>query len=143
MNEGHGHNTTAQQDQPSTFTFTLFFVLINAAVWLVMGVLLLLGVNPALKAIGSLRWIFGALAIAAAGMMVMLYRQLKLRSRSAYRVTLSLFAAIAIVTLLDQGGWADALLLAITLVPLTFLFISRHWYFAGQETPSDTGQVEQ
>ncbi len=122
---------------PTTFRIALVFVLINALLWLVLGAVILLGLQPALEISSGMRTVFGGLVLAAAGMMVLLYRQLRQRNPTAFRVALTLFIAIAAAMILIPSGWTSAILLALTLLPLSLLFISRRWYF--ETEPLDDG----
>lgn len=60
--------------------------------------------------------------------LMLLFQLLRMRKRLAYFITLVVLALIMLLTLFDQVGLADAVVLVITLVPFVLLILGRKWF---------------
>ena len=114
--------------RPLSVTVTLALILLDAALWLAFGLIVAVGLHPALpdnlvyKIVLSLAS-FGA-ALVLAGLSVLLTRH----NRAGYVLTLAFLGAAALAFFLDDVGWVDLAFLAVTLLPAALLLKDRNWY---------------
>lgn len=114
--------------RPLSVTVTLALILFDAALWLAFGLIVAVGLHPALpdnlvyKVILSIAS-FGA-ALVLAGLSVLLTRH----NRAGYFLTLTFLSMAALAFFLDNVGWADLAFLAVTLLPAALLLKDRNWY---------------
>ena len=114
--------------RPLSVTVTLALILFDAALWLAFGLIVAVGLHPALpdnlvyKLILSIAS-FGA-ALVLAGLSVLLTRH----NRAGYFLTLTFLSMAALAFFLDDVGWVDLAFLAVTLLPAALLLKDRNWY---------------
>ena len=114
--------------RPLSVTVTLALILFDAALWLAFGLIVAVGLHPALpdnlvyKVILSIAS-FGA-ALVLAGLSVLLTRH----NRAGYFLTLTFLSMAALAFFLDDVGWVDLAFLAVTLLPAALLLKDRNWY---------------
>ena len=114
--------------RPLSVTVTLTLILFDAALWLAFGLIVAVGLHPALpdnlvyKVILSIAS-FGA-ALVLAGLSVLLTRH----NRAGYFLTLTFLSMAALAFFLDDVGWVDLAFLAVTLLPAALLLKDRNWY---------------
>jgi hypothetical protein len=106
----------------------LIFILLNAFVWLALGVIIAANAHPALPDLPLFKGIMAFLSFATAGILLGVFIFLGKRSRIAYFIALGLFVAISLLTIFDQFGLADLIILAINIVPIILLIKDRTWY---------------
>jgi lysylphosphatidylglycerol synthetase-like protein (DUF2156 family) len=111
-----------------SISVTAIFVLLNALVWLAFGVIIALDAHPALPDLPVLKGIMAFLSLAAAGILLGVLFLLGKRNRFAYFIALAFFAATALLTIFDDFGWADLVVLALNLAPIILLIKDRAWY---------------
>jgi hypothetical protein len=114
--------------RPRFASFVLFFVCLNALVWLAFGLIIAFNAHPALPDIPLLKGVMAALSLAMAGILLWVFTLLRKRSRIAYFATVGLFAVTCFLTIFDDFGLADFIVLVINLVPLGLLIKDRAWY---------------
>jgi hypothetical protein len=107
----------------STLNLTRIMFFVNAAVWLVFGLASLL--SRALVDDSLARWVITVLMLINA--VVMFWFGIKIASGRAWIFFLAiLYIAInAVLSITDQFGWIDALILLLNLIILGLLFITR------------------
>ena len=114
--------------RPLSVTVTLALILLDAALWLAFGLIVAVGLHPALPdslvykitlSVAS----FGA-ALVLAGLSVLLTRH----NRAGYFLTLTFLSMAALAFFLDDVGWVDLAFLAVTLLPAALLLKDRNWY---------------
>ena len=110
---------------------TTSLILINAAVWLSFAIIVGAGWHPSLPPGTNTRVVLALLAALAAGALVVLVVLLRKRSRAGYYLTLGALAVLAVLTVLDEVGLADLVVLGLTLGPLVLLVKDRRWYLPG------------
>lgn len=95
----------------------------NALVWLVFGIAsLILAVNS-----GTLtRWIYSALMFANAAVMAWLGTQIISGRKGIFFLAILYMAVNVVLTITDQFGLVDALILFLNLALLGLLFVTRH-----------------
>lgn len=114
--------------QPTTVRVNLFFILINAILWLMFGVIIIANLHPALpdqpyikQAMAFMSFIFAALLFVS---VIFLRRQ----NRIAYYLLLMFFAFVTVLTVFDNLGYSDLLVLVINIIPIVLLIKDRNWY---------------
>ena len=103
-------------------TRSLFFI--NAAVWLAFGIASLF-----FRAIdrGSLvRWVITALMIANAAVMFWFGVMIVSRRNWVFFLGILYMALNVVLSITDQFGWIDAIILLLNLCVLGMLFVTRH-----------------
>lgn len=113
---------------PLIIKIALVFILVNAIGWLVLGVLVATGVHTGLPDDETLKLIMLLGLFGGAIILLLLFQLLRMRKRLAYFITLVALALIMLLTLFDQVGLADAVVLVITLVPFVLLIMGRKWF---------------
>ena len=114
--------------RPLSVTVTLALILFDAALWLAFGLIVAVGLHPALpdnfiyKVVLSIAS-FGA-ALVLTGLSVLLTRH----NRAGYFLTLTFLSMAALAFFLDDVGWVDLAFLAVTLLPAALLLKDRNWY---------------
>jgi di/tricarboxylate transporter len=123
--------------RPASVTAALVLVLLDALFWMGFGIIVALGLHPALPDGAVVRWMYTFLAagcsLALAALVVFLTRRGSARyNKIAYVLLAALLGLIALFTVLDQFGLSDLVVLLFTLAPLVLLIASRRWYFQPQ-----------
>lgn len=98
----------------------MFFL--NAAVWVVFGAL---SVLEAIDGGSSLRWILSILMFANAAVMVWLGTMIVSGRKQIFLLAILYMALNVVLSITDQFGWIDALILLLNLIVLGLLFITR------------------
>jgi len=119
------------RDRPLSVTIALTFILLDALIWLGLGVIIAANAHPALPNVPIVRGIMAFLSLATAGILLGVFIFLRKPGRIAYFIALGLLAAIAFLTIFDQFGLVDLVVLAINIVPLFLLLKDRAWYLHG------------
>ena len=112
-------------------TQSLFFL--NAAVWVVFGVL---GLFEALDGGSSLRWVLSILMFANAAVMVWLGVVIGSGRKQIFFLAILYMALNVVLSITDQFGWIDALILLLNLIMLGLLFITRTRINRADRVPS-------
>jgi lysylphosphatidylglycerol synthetase-like protein (DUF2156 family) len=115
-------------NRPLSVSTAFLFIILNAFIWLAFGVIIAANAHPALPDIPLLKGVMAFLSFAATGILVGVFIFLRKQSRIAYFIALAFFIATSILTVLDQFGLADLVILAINIVPIILLIKDRAWY---------------
>jgi hypothetical protein len=115
-------------NRPFSVSVTLVFVLLNGLVWLAFGAFIASNLHPALSVPAWVRWTMAVLSLVVSGALLALFIFLRKRTRLAYYLSLACFFVAALLTLFDQFGLADLVVVAINLVPFVLLIKDRAWY---------------
>lgn len=118
--------------RPPSVSAALFFILLNALIWLTLGIIIAFNAHPALPDAPLLKGIMAFLSLLTAGILLSLSVFLGQRSRMAYFLTAGLLIAISFLTVFDQFGLVDLVVLAINIVPIILLIKDRAWYLPAQ-----------
>jgi len=114
---------------PAKIKIALVFILLGALVWLVIGVLIAAQLHPGLSSSDPLiHWGMAGASFAAFVVLVVLAWLLAKRRRLAFFITLVALAVVMLLTFFDQMGWADVVMLLITLIPFALLILGRKWF---------------
>lgn len=112
---------------PSVFA-AWFFILLNALIWLTLGVLIVFDVHPALPDEPLVKGIMAFLSLAIAGLLLGLSVFLGQRRQIAYFLTLGLLIITSILIIFDDFGVVDLVVLFINLISIALLIKDRDWY---------------
>ena len=113
---------------PALIKIAIWFLLASAVVWLVLGVLIAGRLHSGMPSDPLIRWGMAAAAFLACLVMVALAWLLAKHKRLAFFITLLALAVVFLLTLFDQVGWSDAVMMALTLAPFVLLLIGRKWF---------------
>jgi lysylphosphatidylglycerol synthetase-like protein (DUF2156 family) len=116
--------------RPLSVIVTSVFILGNMLIWLGLGVIIAAQLHPALNVPASMHWIMAFLSVALTGILLGLYIFLYKGNRAAYYFTLAFFAFTAVLTIFDDVGLSDLVVLVINLIPLILLIKDRAFYRA-------------
>lgn len=125
-------------NRPLSVSAALIFTLLNALVWLALGVIIAANAHPALPDVPIIKGIMAFLSFAASGILLGLFVFLGKRSRIAYFIAVGLFVAISLMTIFDQFGLADLVILIINIVPIILLIKDRAWYLQIRPKPIES-----
>jgi lysylphosphatidylglycerol synthetase-like protein (DUF2156 family) len=114
--------------RPFFVSVSWFFILLNAMVWLGLGVIIAANAHPALPDLPLLKKVLAGLSFFGAGCFLVAFFFLLKRKRFAYYLALVLLAGTALLTFFDQVGWTDLVILAVNIVPIILLIKDREWY---------------
>ena len=103
-------------------TLTQRMLFLNAAVWVIFGGL---GVLRAIETDSSLRWILSALMVANAIVMLWFGVMIVTGQNWVFFLAILYLALNVVLSITDQFGWIDALILLLNLIVLGLLFVSR------------------
>jgi len=117
-------------NRPLSVSLALIFVLLNALVWLALGNIIVANAHPALSVPPIIKGVMAFLSLAAAAILLGLFFFLGKRSRIAYFLTLAFLAVASLLTIFDQFGWSDLVVLIINLIPMFLLIKDRRWYLS-------------
>ncbi|OGO11849.1 MAG: hypothetical protein A2030_02070 [Chloroflexi bacterium RBG_19FT_COMBO_50_10] len=114
--------------RPLSVTVSLGFILLNALIWLVLGIIIAANALPGLPDLPSMKGILAFLSITIAGFLVGLFAFIRRRSRRAYFLTLIFFIGVCILSVFDDFGLSDLVVLVINIIPIVLLIKDRAWY---------------
>jgi hypothetical protein len=114
--------------RPLSVTINLSFILLNALIWLVLGILIAIHAHPALPDQPLVKVIMSILSFFIATITVCLYYMLKKQIRFGYYLTLAFFVGVSLLTVFDEFGISDLIVLIINLIPIVLLIKDRAWY---------------
>jgi hypothetical protein len=118
--------------RPRSVSIVLFFVCLNALVWLGLGLSMAFNLHPAMPDIPLLTGIMAVLSLAMAGLWLGTFSLLQKRTRIGYFGTLGLLAITCLLLIFDDFGLIDLVVLLINLLPLGLLLKDRAWYLEKQ-----------
>ena len=113
------------KNAPVVIKIALAFMLINALMWFVIGVLVAVNVHPGVPDDAALKSLMMLGMFGGAVILALLYLLLRRQRRLAFFITLVVLAVIIMLTLFDQVGWADIVGLALAFIPFVLLILGR------------------
>jgi hypothetical protein len=122
-------------NRPLSVSVTLIFILLNALVWLALGTIIAANAHPALPDLPLLKGVMAFLSFANAVILLCLFVFLGKRNRIAYFIALVLLVGSSLLTIFDQFGLVDLVILVINIVPIIFLLKDRTWYLQAKPRP--------
>lgn len=112
-----------------SFQFTLIFILVIAIFWFGFSIIVATGLHPALPDSQLYQWIMAGLAFLTSAFLFLQFFLLKAKNKFAYYLTIAFLIFLAILTIMDDLGLIDVLVLIVTLLPVILLIKDRKWYF--------------
>ncbi|NJD59375.1 MAG: hypothetical protein C3F13_13520 [Anaerolineales bacterium] len=125
--------------RPWTVTLTAVLILLNTLIWLILGIIIAVNAHPALPVPPLMKGIMATISILMALILLGLWIFLLRGNRIAYYLTLAFFLLTATLTILDDVGVADLVVLALNIVPVVLLILDRKWYFRPRVTTQPQG----
>lgn len=125
---GNELSTTRTNPVPVTVRITFSLIFMVALVWVLFGVIVVARLHPALPDLPIIRWGIGLTAVLAGALLAVLDILLFRRNPVAYWALVVGLIILALANLLDQFGWIDLLIMALTLIPVALLIRDRKWY---------------
>lgn len=116
------------KNTPVVVRIALAFMLANALMWFVIGVLVAINVHPGVPNDAALKMLMMVGMFGGALILALLYLLLRRQRRLAFFITLVVLAMIFLLTLFDQVGWADVVGLVLASVPFALLIVGRKWF---------------
>ncbi len=126
-------------DRPLSVHLTLGLILVNALIWLALGVIIAADVHPALPDEPLAKGLRGFLSFAAAGVLLVLWFYLMKRSRIAYFLAIAALGLAAVLVVFDDVGWTDLVVFIVSIAPVVLLIKDHDWYL--QTKPESVGGV--
>jgi hypothetical protein len=124
-----------EKDQTTNMLkLTRYLFFLNAAVWLAFGVASLL--FRALDGGGLARWVITVMMIANAAVMLWFGVKIVTGQKWVFFLAILYMAINVVLSITDQFGWIDALILLLNLCLLGLLFITRNRMNQGAQTSS-------
>lgn len=107
---------------------TVVFILVDSLIWLLFGLILVLNLHPSFIDDPMIRLVSAGLSWAAAVSLIgLLYLTCRFAGIWYYFLLLSL-VLISFLTLTDEFGWPDLIILILHLLPMAFLIIGKRGY---------------
>ncbi len=107
---------------------TRVLVVVASMIWFGMALLIALGLHPALPQQPAYRWLMGILALVASIGLITCYSIMRRGRTWAYNLLAVMLLGIVVLSVMDQFGWVDLLVLVIHLSALTLLLMDRRHY---------------
>ncbi len=73
-----------------------------------------------------------SLSFCAAALLLVLFFQLRKRFRPAWFAALGSLVVASLLTIFDDFGWSDLVVLILNFIPIFLLVKDRAWYLQGQ-----------
>lgn len=121
---------------PLAVTMARLLIGVNALIWLGFGWIVASGAHPAVPHSAVLRWIMAGGGLLAGAALVMLALLLGRPRRWVYLASLTALAVLAALSIADQVGLADLVVLGVQLGAIACLMRGRAWF---TPTPSTAG----
>ena len=108
--------------------------MLNILFWLVLGVIIAINRHPSLPVPSQMKAILAGMSIGMAVILSILFFFILRRSHRAYYLSLVFFAMTAFLTIIDEVGYSDIIILILNVLPIILLVTDRKWYL--QDRPS-------
>ena len=112
----------------NSISLFLVFILICATIWLAFSIIVVTDLHPALPNLPVYRLIMSGLSFLSALFLFFLFFLLRSRNKIGYFLTIAFLLFIALLTIMDDLGVIDLVVLLITLLPVVLLIKDRNWY---------------
>jgi|WetSurMetagenome_2_1015567.scaffolds.fasta_scaffold101723_3 hypothetical protein len=113
---------------PRSVSITLSLILLNILIWFSFAIIVAANLHPALPTSPLFKGIMTFLAFTIAIILLILLIFLTKHNRVAYFLTVGIFVITSVVTIFDDFGWVDFIVLVIGLAPIILLAKDRAWY---------------
>jgi hypothetical protein len=117
-----------------TVILTTILVIFNAVIWIALGII---GLNTrsALSVPPQTNAILAILSFAMAGILLGLFVLMHRGNRNAYYLTVAFFIFVSLVTIFNDVGLADIVVLVLNLIPIALLIKDRKHYLISPPKP--------
>jgi lysylphosphatidylglycerol synthetase-like protein (DUF2156 family) len=110
------------------FQIALGMMLVEAVVWLVFGLIIVLKLHPALPSSPTLQTLMVVFSWLIAAGLVVLFILLRRRTRGVYVITLVLLELLAVLSILDDIGLIDLVVALVASISFAALLAGGKWY---------------
>ena len=114
--------------RPRIVSAALLLILVDGLGWLAFALIVAFGLHRGLPHNELVRWIVALLAFASALALPGLAFLLARRVRFAFYLTVALLGLIAVLSITDEVGLPDLIVLLLTVAPLALLLAARGWF---------------
>lgn len=115
--------------RPLSVTINLVLIPVNILIWLILGIIIAVNAHPALSIPPVMKGIVAGISIMMAGILLILFIFLLRGSHKAYYFILAFFGVTALLTIFDDVGVSDVIVLALNIIPIVLMVLDRRWYF--------------
>ena len=113
---------------PRSVRLTKYLVFSDAVIWMLLAVVIAVDLHPALPVGAVYRWIMASLALMAGIFLIGDYWIMIKRGGWAFYLMLGALAVISLLTLFDQFGFPDLIVLLINVLSFALLLKDRSFY---------------
>lgn len=124
--------------RPLTVTINLAFILVNAVIWLILGIIIALDIHPAPAESPAMKTGMAIISIIISALLLVFTFFLYRHNRMVYYYSLAFFIFTSILTVFDDFGVADLAFLIISIVPIILLLKDRRWYIQDRQKSLET-----
>jgi lysylphosphatidylglycerol synthetase-like protein (DUF2156 family) len=129
--------------RPVSVSVTLLFILLNALIWLTLGVVIAVNIHPGIQSVPpTVKGVMAGLSFAAAAVLLVLCILLAKRIRVAWYAAILALVVSASLSIFDDFGWSDLIMLVINLVPIILLVKERAWFLQANLAHAPVGPVD-
>jgi hypothetical protein len=125
--------------RPFSVKLTLVLIVLNSLIWFALGIIIVLNVHPALPDSPTMKGIMAFLSIAMAVILIVLFVLLQKGNRSAYYLLVAFFGFVSILTIFDDVGLSDVIVLSLNIIPIVLLIKDHKWY---RPSPSKANVID-
>ena len=122
-------------NRPLSVNISLLFVLLNAVIWLVLGFLIAVNRIPGLPDVLAMKIVLAIISLAFAAVLFGLVFLIQRHSRVAYLLALIIFILTCLLTIIDDFGLSDLVVLVLNIIPIILLIKDRKWYLQSNPPP--------
>jgi len=115
----------------------LAFVLVCALIWLALSIIVAADLHPALPESDTYKWIIAGLSFLSAGFLLILFFLLRCRIKIAYFLSIAFLLFIVLLTIMDDFGLSDFIIVMITLTPIVLLIKNHQWFLKKPDTRNE------
>jgi hypothetical protein len=126
--------------RPWTITANRILILVNIFIWLGLGIIIATNRHPALPIPSAMKAIMAIMSFAMAGILTTLFILLLRGNRGAFYLLLGFFGLTSLLTIFDDVGLSDIVVLILNILPVVLLVWDRRWYL-WDNNPSQTSKV--
>ena len=108
-----------------------------ALIWLAFSIIVAAGFHPALPDSEIYRWIMAGLSFLSAGFLLILFFLLRCRNKIAYFLSVGFLLFIVLLTIMDDFGLSDFIIVMITLTPIVLLIKNHQWFLKKPDTSNE------
>lgn len=112
----------------TSIRLTRYLMYSCVSIWTLLAIILAAGFHPAVPEAGFYRWGLTTLSMLAGVVLLIGYQRMVRRGGLATYGVIGVLASISLLTIVDQFGFVDLLVLLIHLLALSLLIKDRRFY---------------